>query len=51
MRITRPGSLNANLDMLGEHVSCLYFLKGDDVMIICGGSITWVIPKLEKQLS
>ena len=50
MRIKQPGSLNANIDMLGEYASCIYLLRGDHAMII-GGGMTWVIPKLEKQLS
>ena len=50
MWIREPGKVTDRLEFLGTRESCLYMLKGKDMMII-GGGMGWIAPSLEAQLS
>lgn len=50
MWIKEPGKINDNLDFLGTYDNCVYLLKGDEYMLICGG-IAAIAPTLDNQLS
>lgn len=48
MWIRQPGKVSDRLVFLGTTDNCLYFLKGNEAMII-GGGMSWIAPSLEKQ--
>jgi len=50
MWIREPGKVSDRLEFLGARESCLYLLKGKDMMII-GGGMSWIAPSLEAQFS
>ncbi len=50
MWIKEPGKVTNRLELLGTRESCLYVLKGKDMMII-GGGMSWIAPSLEAQFS
>lgn len=50
MWITEPGKITDRLDFLGARESCLYLLRGRDMMLI-GGGMSWIAPSLEVQFS
>jgi glyoxylase-like metal-dependent hydrolase (beta-lactamase superfamily II) len=50
MWIREPGKITDRLEFLGTRESCLYMLRGKDMMII-GGGMSWIAPSLEVQLS
>jgi glyoxylase-like metal-dependent hydrolase (beta-lactamase superfamily II) len=50
MWIKEPGKVTERLDFLGTRETCLYLLRGRDMMII-GGGMSWIAPSLEAQFS
>jgi glyoxylase-like metal-dependent hydrolase (beta-lactamase superfamily II) len=50
MWIKEPGKISDRLDFLGARETCLYLLRGRDMMII-GGGMSWIAPSLEAQFS
>jgi glyoxylase-like metal-dependent hydrolase (beta-lactamase superfamily II) len=50
MWFKEPGKITDRLYFLGSRETCLYLLNGNDMMII-GGGMSWVAPKLEEQLA
>ena len=50
MWIREPGKVTDRIDFLGTKESCLYLLRGGDMMII-GGGMSWIAPSLEAQFS